>query len=275
MSEGHPEVRRWEPLEPLDPPPAPAHRYALPRETLRHFPSERIWEGEARALETGWAFPEFLASSGSAWVQTLRGLYAQRINFPAALSPEAGLLLHSLVRNVRPRVAAEVGTFLGVSTIWMAAALPEGSSLHSFDDFSPIEKGPWRDETLPRGRLDVVAATIARAGLGGRVVLHHGNSSFAIRGMSAELRARGGVDLAFLDGDHGRFGLLQDFWSVEPLLNTGGYVILHDVYPELCDHDGPRHLLDHLHARAQGLYEKCEVYLSPLNYGLAVLRRIG
>lgn len=270
MSAGLPEIRHWPDLPIQPPPPIPRNRYQLPRETLRHFPSERIGSGA-----TSWAFPSHLDNPACDWLRTLRDLYAMPINFPAALSPQAGLLLHALILNVRPRVAVEVGTYLGISTIWMAAALAEGAILNSFDDFTPIEKGPWRDAELPEGRLELVARSIAQAGLADRVLLHKGNSSFAIRGHAAELRARGGVDLAFLDGDHGRFGLLHDFHAVEPVLNTGGYVILHDVFPEICDHEGPRHLLDHLHAHAQGLYEHCELYLSPLNYGLAVARRIG
>ncbi|QYU68566.1 hypothetical protein J4558_27910 [Leptolyngbya sp. 15MV] len=59
------------------------------------------------------------------------------------------------------------------------------------------------------------------------------------------------------------------------MLNTGGYVVLHDIFPEQCSHEGPRHLLDHVMSVAAGLYEVCEVYTAPLNYGMAVLRRVG
>ena len=73
------------------------------------------------------------------------------IVFPASLSPEAGLMLHSLIRNLRPRVIVEVGTFCSVSTHWMAAALHEmggNGVIHAFDDFGPIYKGPWRDAEM-------------------------------------------------------------------------------------------------------------------------------
>ena len=70
--------------------------------------------------------------------------------------------------------------------------------------------------------------------------------------------------------------MLQDLRAVEPVLNTGGYIALHDTFPEQCgDHMGPRHILDHLTSEAQGLYEVCELYTAPLNYGMALLRRIG
>ena len=84
------------------------------------------------------------------------------------------------------------------------------------------------------------------------------------------------MDLALLDGDHTLQGATRDLWALEPVLNTGGYILLHDTYPEQCgDHQGPRHVVDRINEVAQGLYERCELHLAPLNYGLAVLRRIG
>ena len=71
-------------------------------------------------------------------------------------------------------------------------------------------------------------------------------------------------------------GVLEDLWAIEPILNTGGYICLHDTFPEQCgDHAGPRHILDHLREVAQGAYELCELYTAPLNYGMALLRCIG
>ncbi len=58
--------------------------------------------------------------------------------------------------------------------------------------------------------------------------------------------------------------------------DAGGYVLLHDTYPELCgSHEGPRHILDAINVITQGCYEKCELNLSPLNYGMGLLRRVG
>jgi hypothetical protein len=65
-------------------------------------------------------------------------------------------------------------------------------------------------------------------------------------------------------------------WAIEPVLNTGGCILVHDTFPEQCGgHEGPRHLIDHIHTKAQGLYEVCELYTAPLNYGMALLRRVG
>jgi len=134
-------------------------------------------------------------------------------------------------------------------------------------------------------RLPVIQESLRRAGLEHRVVLHPGDSPTEIVRMHEQFRAgsaapgpahTGGVDLALIDGDHSIPGVLADLRVVEPVLNTGGYLLFHDTYPEQCgDHPGPRHVIDHIRTVAQGLYEVCELYTAPLNYGMALLRRVG
>jgi predicted O-methyltransferase YrrM len=277
-------------------PPIPARRLYLPRDQHRFFPRLR----DDREHPTEWAFPEYLDTS-IAWVGVLRDLYASPLSFPASFSPQAGLLLHSLVRNIRPRTALEVGSFIGISTIWIAAALEAGAGdpgqaptregqergiLHAFDDFGPMAAGPWREMALNTSRLPIVEESLRRAGLSHRVRLHPGDSGPTIRAFRERLKSgepphqpgsyTGGIDFALIDGAHDIPGALEDLWAVEPVLNTGGYILLHDTFPEQCgEHRGPRHIIDHLREVAQGLYEVCELYTAPLNYGMALLRRVG
>lgn len=255
-------------------PTVPETKTALPRQALEHFPRIDDTEHPVR-----WEFPSYLDNPNCRWLQALKEMYAMPIVFPASLSPEAGLMLHSLIRNLRPRVIVEVGTFCSISTHWMAAALQEMGSngvIHSFDDFGPIHKGPWRDAEMLSGRMEWIQDRLARAGLLDRVIFHPGDSPTQLVAARDDLARAGGVQFAFIDGDHTIPGALQDFWAVEPVLNTGGYVLLHDTFPEQCgDHDGPRHIIDNLATVGAGLYESVELYLSPLNYGMALLRRIG
>lgn len=254
-------------------PHVPRHKSAAPRDQLQYFPQMHLPEHPK-----SWQFPAYLDNPGCRWLQHLKEMYAMPISFPASLAPEAGLLLHSLVRNIRPRVVIETGTFIGMSSIWIAAALAEngdGGQLHTFDDFGPIEKGPWRDVEMLEGRLEFVAEMIAKAGLAEHVVLHPGNSSFEIRAAHEEFKALGGVQFAFLDADHGVIGSWQDMWATEPVLNTGGFVMFHDTFPEYCSWVGGRDVLDNLNQKAVGLYEKVDLYLAPMNYGLGLIRRIG
>jgi predicted O-methyltransferase YrrM len=280
-----------------------------PAAGLAHFPHLERPEDHPH----GWEFPGYLINPSCRWLTALKELYEHPLCFPASLSPEAGLLLHSLVRNARPRVVLEVGTFCSVSTHWIAAALLENgyapgkdAVIHCFDDFGPIHKGPWRDAELLEGRLDFVKERLDKAGLLGFVRFHPGDSSTTIAAAHSELMGAGGVDFAFIDGDHTVPGATADFIVTEPVLNTGGYVVVHDTYPDQCGgHEGPRYVLDHVrtvrsrscepaaHTRrtprsaeapeptpdqkplGEGFYDRIDLYLAPLNYGLGLLRRLA
>jgi len=221
-------------------PDVPAIKRPIPNPELRHYPK---LDGEHPRR---WKFPSYLVNESTPWLRSLREMYEMPIVFPASLSPEAGLMLHGLVRNMGPRVAVEVGTFLSVSTHWIASALKEsgdGALLHCFDDFGPIHKGPWRDAEMLSGREEWVKNRLDRAELLDRCRFYPGNSPLQLLEQRDALRAAGGVDFAFIDGDHGVYGAVQDFWAVEPILNTGAYVVFHDTFPDQCGgHNGPREI---------------------------------
>jgi len=283
---------------------------------LAHFP---VLES-AQAHPSEWIFPAYLRNSSCRWLASLEDLYAQPITFPASLSPEAGLLLHGLIRNLRPRVIIEVGVFCSISTHWMASALLENGCvpgrdaiIHCFDDFRPIRKGPWRDVEMLEGRENFVKERLDRAGLLEFVTIHKGDSSEQILAMQQQLTCAGGVDFAFLDGDHTIPGVVADFVATEPVLNTGGHVLFHDTFPGECTHIGPRYVLDHVRTFAsvgqsntirrtrntrrslkaarkarrdggtprnarqaigEGVYDRMDLYLQPTNYGFGLLRRL-
>ncbi|MDQ7012745.1 MAG: class I SAM-dependent methyltransferase [Planctomycetota bacterium] len=289
-------------------PPPPETNPPPPAETLAHFPTLKGDEFHPK----GWDFPTSLNTAGCTWLAALRDLYNQPVTFPASLSPQAGMLLHALVRNTRPRVLIEVGMFCSISTHWMAAALLENGCtpgedavIHCFDNFAPIERDHWRSAEMLQGRLDFVKDRLKAAGLLDFVRIHPGDSPVEIPNTWDQLQAAGGIDFAFLDGDHTIQGTLADFAATEPVLNTGGYVILHDTFPTECGgHQGPRHVLDHIRTAqpqpkpkarkrprtpdtkkdtpaphnnqpvGEGTYDRTDIYLDPTNYGLGLLRRL-
>ena len=245
-------------------------------ETLRHFPHL------VGPHPTSWQWPAYLNADAAPWMRSLKNLYDMPITFPASLSPEAGLMLHGLIRNLQPKLIIEIGSFLSVSTHWMTAAMRENGlkptpagRVHCFDDFGPIHKGPYRDVEMLEGRMDFVRDRLTEAELIEYVRLHPGNSSPNVKARQRELADAGGVDFAFIDGDHTEVGVKADFEAVEPVVNTGGFAMLHDTFPTQCGHDGPRKLIDEIDSVARGRWEKVELYLSPMNYGMCLLRRIG
>lgn len=104
---------------------------------------------------------------------------------PHDVSPLQGRFLELMVRLTAARRVLEIGTLGGVSTIWMARALPPGGRLVT------IEAEPHR--------ATVAGANLARAGLADWVDLRVGP---ALEVLPA-LAAAGGApfDLVFVDAD--------------------------------------------------------------------------
>jgi predicted O-methyltransferase YrrM len=182
-----------------------------------------------------------------------------------------------LVRNIQPTVIVETGTFAGVSTIWLASGLQAigRGELHTYDIFTmPPPEAPAAALFHSTARASV-QERLDRAGLAGLVTLHEGDSASTLAASHERLRAAGGVQLAFIDGDHSAEGVLADLRAVEPLLPVGGFLVLHDTFPDVCSWSGPRWLVDNLPVVSAATYQVCDLYLAQTNYGLTVLRRIG
>jgi len=81
----------------------------LPPRQLAHFPADG-----PRPDQTLWDWPAHIDPAARPWLRTLRALYDQPLSFPFSLSPQAGLLLHSIVLNAQPRTCVEVGSGIGI-----------------------------------------------------------------------------------------------------------------------------------------------------------------
>ncbi|HUP33100.1 MAG TPA: O-methyltransferase [Gaiellaceae bacterium] len=101
------------------------------------------------------------------------------------VAPNQGKLLQLLARLQDARAILELGTLAGISTIWLARALPEGGRLVT------LEADP--------AYADVARANIARAGFADVVEVRVGRAAEALAGLVAE--GRGPFDLVFLDAD--------------------------------------------------------------------------
>jgi predicted O-methyltransferase YrrM len=224
-----------------------------------------------------WVVPQDLREVAQPWARVLVDLYDNDASWPGSIAPEGGLLLQTLVRNIQPTVIVETGTFTGVSTIWLASGLQAlgRGHVHTYDLFRmPPREAPAAAlfDTTVRGSVE---RRIADAGLAESVTLHEGDSASNLVASHEQLRAAGGVQFAFLDGDHSPEGVLADLRAVEPVLQIGGFVVLHDTFPDVCSWDGPRWLVDNLASVSSATYQVCDLYLAQCNYGLTLLRRIG
>jgi predicted O-methyltransferase YrrM len=121
--------------------------------------------------------------------------------------PETGALLHVLALARGARRILEVGTAIGVSTLYLARALPEGGQVVSF------EIDPERHQTA-RGYLE-------RAGVLDRADLRLQDAREGL----AELD--GQFDMAFVDGVKTQYG--EYFELLVPLLAPGAVLAVDNV----------------------------------------------
>lgn len=121
--------------------------------------------------------------------------------------PETGAFLNVLARACGARKVLEVGTAIGVSTLYLARALPDGGQVVSFEI----------DEARHSAALDY----LDRAGVSDRVELRLQDARVGLATLS------GGFDLAFIDGVKAQYGDYLE--SALPLLRSGGVLAVDNV----------------------------------------------
>lgn len=222
-----------------------------------------------------WSMVEGL-DPATPWARELAAHYADSASFPGSISPQAGMLLHALTLNQQPKVAVEVGSFLGASTLWIAGALNPNATLHAVDRFALSRRFAARRPDVPRDIEAAFRQRLSRGGVTDRVKVHVGDSPRLLANLRRELLDQGGVDLAFIDGDHTIPGVVRDFWAIEPALAPGAIVVFHDTEPS-SGHEGPRFLIDALRKGGLGVgsrFEITELPIAPLDFGIAIARKL-
>ena len=113
-------------------------------------------------------------------------------------------------------VACEIGSYLGASTAFLAAAATiQGGHVHAIDT--------WRNDAMPDGPgEDTFDRFMNNTRLFQHVITTH-------RGFAAEMKHRvGPVDLLFVDGDHSYEGAKADLTNYGPKIKPGGLLVVHD-----------------------------------------------
>jgi predicted O-methyltransferase YrrM len=121
--------------------------------------------------------------------------------------PDTGAFLHVLALASRARRVLEVGTAIGVSTLYLARAVPEDGEVVSFE--------------INQQRQRVAQSYLERAGLGNRIDLRLQDAREGLRELEGEF------DFAFLDGVKAQYGDYLD--GVLPRLRPGGVLAVDNV----------------------------------------------
>lgn len=135
------------------------------------------------------------------------------------LTMEEKLALFNLVRTKRPRVIVEIGSYLGASSCFMAAAIARyrlNSRLYCVDT--------WRNDAMSEGARDTYEEFL------------HNTAPFSqairpVRQMSVDAAKefREQIDLLFIDGDH-RYAAVREDWTCwSRHLGETAVVAFHDI----------------------------------------------
>jgi caffeoyl-CoA O-methyltransferase len=129
-----------------------------------------------------------------------------------AVSPDVGRLLMLLTSMTAGRLAIEVGTLGGYSSLWLARGLSTNGKLIT------IEKDPRH--------ADFAEAQFRSAQLAERIELRRGDALPVLHALAGELE-EGSVDLVFVDADKQEY---PAYWeTVRPLIARGGLFIADNV----------------------------------------------
>ena len=169
-----------------------------------------------------------------------------------------GQLLRMLVGMVRPKRILEVGTFSGYSALAMAAALPPGGELYTFEVNDEMED-------FARGRFDA-------SPYGSRIRFTVGDALTLVPALGLDF------DFVFIDGDKRQYA---DYYAMaKHHLAPGGYIVADNTL-----WDG--HVVDPAYdrdAQTQGIRRfndvvvadsEVECVILPLRDGLTLIHHLG
>jgi predicted O-methyltransferase YrrM len=132
--------------------------------------------------------------------------HAAREGIPIVV-PETGALLRVLARARAARRIVEVGTAIGVSTLYLARALPAGGTVVSFE--------------IDPERHEAARDYLGRAGVDERAELRLQDAREGLASLG------GPVDMAFIDGVKAQYG--DYFEQLIPLLGPGAVLAVDNV----------------------------------------------
>lgn len=163
---------------------------------------------------------------------------------PASVNIDVAHHYYSITKMLRPLLVVEIGCFIGFSTLHFAKALQELSfgKIISVDPFNfEVDTGRGM-----KNRQDIAEYYREKAGLEDIISYIKGYSTQVYPQIENQIKNK--IDLLYIDGNHSVKGVFADFNTYYNDVRSGGYIIVHDIYPEMCGVYGPRVLIDHLNA---------------------------
>lgn len=174
------------------------------------------------------------------------------------IAPEQGAFLTQVAHLVSPRLAVEVGTFTGYSSLCIARGLAEDGRLLCCDvseEYTAVARRYWE-----------------RAGVADRIELRVAPALETLRALPVDPV----VDLVFLDADKGGY---VDYWEeLVPRMRAGGVLLVDNVFSggRVVDEHSDSETVAEIrrfndHAAAD---DRVEVAVLPIADGVTMARRV-
>lgn len=129
----------------------------------------------------------------------------------ASIPPKYGKLLYRLVQHFQPGQILELGTSSGISTLYMALAVPN-AHVHT------IEGNPAMAD---------VAEELFRKADSSNITLHRGLFDTCLPKLLSE---NPGPDLVYLDGDHRKEAVMKNLSLLLPHMKPNGVWVIDDIH---------------------------------------------
>lgn len=190
------------------------------------------------------------------------------------LDKDEGAVLYEYALNISTIAPClEIGSYCGKSTVYLGSACKKSNSvLFAVDHHRGSEEHQLGEEyhdphlyDAEFGKMDSFRAfrnTLARARLEETVIPIVAPSALVARHWAMPL------GMVFIDGGHSMEAALNDYRSWAPHVVRGGWLAIHDVFPNPADGGRPPYEIWKL-AQASGLFEAL-----PLIKTLGLLRRL-
>ena len=248
----------------------------LTQESIDVFLNNYIRERNILPNKFSHKLPDYMESANSGWLLVLKNHYGMQAANPASVSPAQGELLKAILANISAKTVVEIGSYLGISTLWLAAGMASSNlrgRLYAIDTYVPKFPWPPYHYSCVVDPKSLVSNAIDSAGFSDIVHLVESDSKTAASNFNVWL-GHDEIDLLFIDGDHTIDGCKSDFELYASRVSVGGYIILHDIFPQFCGHEGPRFVIDNLINNNLHQYQLIEMVTAPHNFGIAIIRKL-
>ena len=133
--------------------------------------------------------------------------------------------LATVMRNVNPRVALEIGTANGMATLLMSVNAPESSIYTINIPPEEILAGEGGELTTVAMERHVIGRAFRECGRSNITQIYANSATW-----NPDI---GKIDVAFVDGCHDADFVFNDTRKILPHMQPGGFIIWHDFNPEL------------------------------------------